>query len=472
MMQRTSNLKKPGARMGIRKRILIFFVVVCMISLVSISSLTSAFFNIINVTSKQQSATALKEQIQRNMGKSAVENAAIIDNKLITGATKVDLLAAHAKSLFDYPGLYDDADSYYHDLTASPQPPTPPGYYYDSEKYGQFISKDVSCYYLASGTYVINYTGINATMNETIGTSVHLDSLFQDVMQTHPDFHWIYMGFEIGMHRSYPWHKISNPSYDPRQRTWYQTATADDGNIVYTNPYYDASGGGLMISIAKTVRTSTNNLVGVVSADLTIETIRERILNVQLSPSGYAFLMNTNQKVIAHPNSSTPDVDINILEPSIPSSILDDMSALHLGFGDYNVNGKRYYISYAPVLSTGFSLAVIVPEEEVISVVDDLSISINSATTSVLVQTYSIIAVAAILAIFFGLLVSGKIIIPIKKLIEFSSRISTDKVHNRSIRSRDFKIDEKLENQDDEIGDLTRAFKNMIVSLQKEKDNG
>ena len=461
---------KPGfARLGLKARILAVFVIVCSVSMLSISLLSAAYFNIAAATSRQQSADALQLQIQRNMQKAAIENAGIIESKLETAAAQVELLAEHAKSLFDYPALYGFRTSYYHDLSAIPTPPMPPNRYMDNDKYHQFVSKDVSCYLVTTGNYTTDYTRVSSRMNNTIRISASMDYLFQNILESHPDFHWLYMGFQIGMHRSYPWHALT-PTYDPTARTWYKTAVASPGSPIYTTPYYDASGGGLMISIARTVTMTNGTFIGVVSADLTIATIRQQILDIQISPSSYAFLITTGGKVVAHPNSTVPTDTISGLEPSIPTGIIDDMVAMNDGFNTFVKDGQVNYIAYAPVSVSNYSVAVVVPEREVIGIVDTLANDINAATLAVTVQNMTLIIAATVLAIIFGLLVAIKLVNPINMLVRFASRLATMDIKKTRIRADDFKIDEQLETQNDEIGDLTRAFKSMILSLQKEKE--
>jgi HAMP domain-containing protein len=465
------NNHSPFSRVGLKARILGVFVLVCSASLLSISLLSAGFFNGAAAQSRQQSADALKLQIQRNMEKAAVENAGIITNKLEGAAAQVELLAAHAKTLFDYPGVYGYRQSYYHDLSATPTPPTPPNRYWDSGKYGgQFVSNVTSCYLVTSGNYTGDYTRVSAQMNATIRKSSSMDYMFQSVYEAYPGFHWIYMGFQVGLHRSYPWHALT-PSYDPTARTWYKTAKASPGEIIFTNPYYDASGGGLMISIARTVTMANGTFIGVVSADLTIGTIREQILDIKLSPSGYAFLINQGKNVVAHPDSLYPNETITSLEPEMPAGLFNSMVALQKGFSSFIKDGKVHYIAYAPVSASNYSMAVVVPENEVIGIVDTLTDDINAATLAITTLNFAIIIVAAVIAVILGLLIAGKMVNPINSLVKFASRLATMDIKKAQLQPDAFRIDAQLESQNDEIGDLTRAFKSMVVSLQKEKDS-
>jgi len=465
----TKSSKAFLEKIGLKTKILAVFVIVCSASLLSISLLSAGFFNVAAEASKQQSASALKLQIQRNMQKAAIENAGTISAKLESAAAQVELVAEQAKSIFDYPALYGFKQSYYHDLNATPTPPTPPARYFSAD-YGYMISKNVSCYLITTGNYSgLSYLKVSTKMNDTIRISASLDYLFTTIARTYPDFNLIYMGFQIGMFRCFPWHSYT-PTYDPTVRTWYKTAKTSPGQIIFTNPYYGFSGAGLEISIARTVTMSNGSFVGVVSADVKINTIKTQITNIHLSPSGYAFLINAKGTVVAHPNSTAPTDTITSLDPAIPTSIITNMTKSISGFDSFMKNGKTHYIAYAPVPVCNYSVAVVVPEQEVIQSVDRLSNDINNATIAITVGNLLIIIIAAVLAILLGLLIANKMINPINTLVKYASRLSTMDLRKVSVRPEEFKIDAQLESQKDEIGDLTRAFKSMVFNLQKNKD--
>lgn len=65
----------------------------------------------------------------------------------------------------------------------------------------------------------------------------------------------IYAGTDQGQIASTPNWKAPD-GYDPRQRPWYQDATAA-GRMTVTAPYADASSGQLIISLAEPMNTGT-----------------------------------------------------------------------------------------------------------------------------------------------------------------------------------------------------------------------
>jgi len=170
------------------------------------------------------------------------------------------------------------------------------------------VNEDVSFYYEQS----------------TSGTSIYLNqsSLFDNShgsMYKSTDLYaGLYMGFESdGLYRHYPYFDVSTtyPSlriycyhsgvylygYDPRCRLWYNLATNNTGDVVFTEPYFDATTNLAMITVARTV-TINSNLLGVVAADLSIAPLSTFILSANVLESGYAYMCTSNSVLIIHPD--------------------------------------------------------------------------------------------------------------------------------------------------------------------------
>ncbi|MDI9778485.1 methyl-accepting chemotaxis protein [Pseudomonas putida] len=94
---------------------------------------------------------------------------------------------------------------------------------------------------------------------------------------------------------------VSPPSampegYDPRSRSWYQSAQAA-GTTTLTEPYTDAATKKLIITIATPVPS-----VGVVGGSLSFETLVRIINTLDFGGIGYAFLVSADGKILIHPN--------------------------------------------------------------------------------------------------------------------------------------------------------------------------
>jgi methyl-accepting chemotaxis protein len=108
-------------------------------------------------------------------------------------------------------------------------------------------------------------------VNKTLHTFSQMISLFRSASGEHSTVRWIYIGTPAGLHFCYPGHGPYSESYDCRLRGWYKRAN-ETGEFGWSDPYVDASGLGLMITASKPVYDSNNKLIGVVAADVTIDT--------------------------------------------------------------------------------------------------------------------------------------------------------------------------------------------------------
>lgn len=107
--------------------------------------------------------------------------------------------------------------------------------------------------------------------------------------------------------------------------------TISVSNVTWTSPYLDASGLGLMVTVAMPVISKvTNKTIGVVGIDATLEEIENILLNDRWG-SVYAFLVNEGGETIFHPllRPSTELVDDPIF---IPISTLEQRNGKPVEF--------------------------------------------------------------------------------------------------------------------------------------------
>ncbi len=109
-------------------------------------------------------------------------------------------------------------------------------------------------------------------------------------------FDMIYVGTDQGqMIASTPNWKAPD-GYDPRQRPWYQDATAA-GRMTVTAPYADASSGQLIISLAEPMNTGT--VKGVIAGDISINNLVTNVNSIARE-GVYGILVDGDGNLIAH----------------------------------------------------------------------------------------------------------------------------------------------------------------------------
>ncbi len=470
---------KKKLQFGIRGKILMIFSAFSLICLAVIAGIVGGYMRAVDNTITNESESALTDQIKINLIKSASENALAIGEKINNVIADVEALAFFAENLFENPGIYGPYPSYNDTDYFAPGLDV-----FMSAEYGNnFISFEYSMYHLAPEAYNVSegYASANSTVQNLVNVSANLDHMLKYTKEANPDLAWIYMGFEKGgIFRCYPWAHFDT-NYDPRIRPWYDFTGVPIGDIKITDPYIDANGLGLMITLAKEVYNGAE-LVGVIAVDLTITQIEETILNIQFLETGYAFLINEEGLTIAHQDQDLEDLELgedlstNIQDlESFDSSVYTALITNENGFEAFEkTDGDEtimMYMAYSKIENTDYIVATVVPEEEAVASVSELSNNIAKATRKVNATLIVIIIIAGIVSAGIGTIIAGQITKPVGILTRSIQKLTKQDAIRTIMESKeDIHIDVSLENKTDEIGDLTRAFKGMLNAIKKDYD--
>lgn len=203
--------------------------------------------------------------------------------------------------------------SYYHNKAAPPGL-LPPDIYNDP-KYKRPISTKVSCFQIAPHAFHPDYRKIYASSEEETENPLYkvdrpvldailntskMDIIWRYLYSAYPEHAWLYMGYELGFHRSFPWHKYPDKSYDPRVRPWYVGARSAGSDVFWSCPYLDASGLGMIITASRCV-TVDRKFVGVVAADLALVDLVRYLQDFKPSSQGYNFIFDETGTAVIHP---------------------------------------------------------------------------------------------------------------------------------------------------------------------------
>ena len=135
--------------------------------------------------------------------------------------------------------------------------------------------------------------------------------------------------------------------YDPTMRGWYQAAESA-GNTVVTDPYMDVLIGGMCITIATPVYVN-GELVGVVGADFTLDTITDIVNSIPYEDGEYGFLVDSSSNFVIHENSDyLPGEDtataVSGVMPEL-SAIITNPGSEILKIKDYDNEGNYFVTS-------------------------------------------------------------------------------------------------------------------------------
>ncbi|MFA7079537.1 MAG: SpoIIE family protein phosphatase [Candidatus Bathyarchaeia archaeon] len=327
---------------------------------------------------------------------------------------------------------------------------------------------DATVYVLAPNVELDNVS------NELNYTS-HMEDAFKSIHKNNPLLTQLYIGTESGILQLYPWSTGINTSYDPRLRDWYINAK-QTGEIYWSEPYIDAGGHGLMVTCSIPVSSPQKGFFWVIGADVTIQTINQKIINTQIGELGYAFLLDNKGNVIARPELSSEDKKWdesfetgNMLLSDNPAlaAIAKNMTEGKKGITMCSLSDGDKYIAYAPLNNTKWSMAIVLPVEEIIAPALNTQSKINEYTdeTSTIINleaekvrnTYLILFIIIIFMVAAtSLLLARTIVNPITTLIKGAKALGSGDLDSRVHI-----------NSGDELETLAGSFNKMADDLQE-----
>ena len=184
----------------------------------------------------------------------------------------------------------------------------------------------------------------------------HVTSVIK-VLQEAGGFATVYPGYEDGYFvASDGW--VPAADYDHRKRPWYEQAKKEM-KTGQTEPYVDAQTGKMIISFMGPIAPG-GTFTGVLSSDIMLDSIVQKVLAVKVGTSGYAFIADKSGKILIHPDKEL------VLKKKI-----QDLAPGFAGFGEgtghteYTGKDGTWLLSYAPIPSAGWYLCVTAKKDEI-----------------------------------------------------------------------------------------------------------
>lgn len=345
-----------------------------------------------------------------------------------------------------------------------------------------------------SQIWVNNKIQINTDIKELIALTEHLTHTYSNIMKVNPNIEWLYVIFENGLVITYPWFDTKiypSGDWDLREREYYKLAKINpDKSVIWSKPYIDVLGKGWMVTASLPLYDKNDRFIGVQSVDVTIKSLIHNILDFQIGKTGYAFMMDKNGDIIAMSEKAIKDLKLEDIEDRNVINILEiqDNSVREvfkniLSNNKKNIqlivlNGVEKYFISSHIPTTKWLIGVIIPRKELIEVAINMSKELElyiSETYTVMEENLNnginrvIIGIfmTALLVIFISIIISNRLIRPIKELIEGTNIIANGNL--------DYTIKTTSSN---EVGQLATSFnlmterlKNLYKKLEEEIKN-
>ncbi|AOP14706.1 methyl-accepting chemotaxis protein [Bacillus licheniformis] len=220
--------------------------------------------------------------------------------------------------------------------------------------------------------------------------------------------------------------------YNPAERPWYTSAAKTPDKVVWTEPYKDAVSGDMTVTAAKAIVVN-NKVEGVVSIDLSLNSLNKIIENQKMPYDGYAFILDQNGTMLAHPSKQGDDISNDKTYRDIPSS----KNGIKVG--------KDTVIAYQTVGGTGWKVGTQFDTAKLMWVAQEMN-------KMVIIVSIIALAAAIILSYFLAKTITG----PIKQLI----------AKTKAVAGGDLTVQTAAASKD-EIGILTKDFNKMVEHMKE-----
>lgn len=157
--------------------------------------------------------------------------------------------------------------------------------------------------------------------------------------------------------------QLGTSDYNYHYMDWYQIPRLLN-KPYWSEPYYDEGGGNIiMTTYSYPIYDMQGNMVAIFTADLSLEWFAEQVNDIKPYPNAYNLMIGRGGTFLVH------DKKENILNETIfaaARSINDkqliatahNMINGNRGMGEFERQGMQFYLFYAPVVATGWSVAV------------------------------------------------------------------------------------------------------------------
>lgn len=317
---------------------------------------------------------------------------------------------------------------------------------------------------------------LSDVMISELNSARHMDLTAQSILGANPDVIAVYFGGTSGYTLYYPNIDLAGivpPDFDVTSRPWYVDADPNanpGGDAVWSDPYLDAALNGIVITNSAPVFDRSGKFYGVVAQDIQLTRISEIIASIRVGETGYAFLIDHERRLIAMPEAGYQDLGIDpgtlplgneLTSDSLgaPVSALDgivaDMMDGESGFSEIDLNGVDRFVIFRPVQGVDFSLAIVVPAEEMLVKAVEARRQLESENrTALVISLFAILGIFA-LTLFVTVNFSNSLTAPLVSLTRTAEEMGRGNLNARAQIS-----------EENEIGTLATTLNSMASELK------
>lgn len=321
-------------------------------------------------------------------------------------------------------------------------------YYYSVHTTTNELTKNVETQMVGlNNTFELFFTNIENTINRFTANELltsykpenknEILRLLQETKAADQSIAFIYTGIEQTAEMIDPSGGLDE-DYNPKERDWYIEAVKAEGKTIWTEPYVDEGTNSTVITAARAYYKN-GQLIGVFGLDVSINTLLDMTNKIKIGDSGYAVVLNKAGQFISHPDKNQIGTQFN-------KNLFNKMLKFgEQGAVDYENDGKDYMIAFVENSTTGWIIG------GTVNIAD-----FEHKAKAIFTPTITTLAIILVLAVIVSYLLTRKITIPMKEVLERMKLIAAGDLSQGNL----------LSHSSDEIAQLISATNEMSLKMK------
>lgn len=164
---------------------------------------------------------------------------------------------------------------------------------------------------------------------------------------------------------------LATEEYDYPSQEWFTKPIELDGGY-WSEPYYDEGGGDiLMVTYSLPIKDVKGRTAAVITADISLDWLTELVGSIHVYPTAFSMVVSRAGQFMVCPAETLvmktllSDFARQMEDSTGVSQLNDAMLAGQTGSMSIRARGMVNHVFFAPVSRTGWSLSIVIPDEEI-----------------------------------------------------------------------------------------------------------
>ena len=165
--------------------------------------------------------------------------------------------------------------------------------------------------------------------------------------------------------------QLGRDTYDYPSMEWF-SKPIETGKGYWSEPYFDTGGGEmLMTTYSEAVTDMGGRTACVLTADLSLDWLTDLVGSIEEYPSAFSVLISRTGQLMVCPapafvmKKTAQEVAASVSDSTVVRDVSLAMLAGERGSQEVTYKGEKEYVFYAPIDRTGWSMAIVIPRDEV-----------------------------------------------------------------------------------------------------------